>query len=95
MRGHRQPYTKIQIEKITTKIKIRIVIIIPIIKDYKFVSLTESDWLKEKNIYIAPLLIKGITQGLFIIIENEHVIDQNDLDIINQFKKFIIKQLDR
>ena len=50
---------------------------------------------EEKNIYIAPLLIKGITQGLFIIIENEHVIDQNDLDIINQFKKFIIKQLDR
>lgn len=50
---------------------------------------------EERNVYMALLSIKGITQGLFILIENEHVINQMDLETINQFKKFIIKQLDR
>ncbi|MBQ8206246.1 MAG: AbrB/MazE/SpoVT family DNA-binding domain-containing protein [Bacilli bacterium] len=50
---------------------------------------------EERNVYMALLSIKGITQGLFILIENEHAINQIDLETINQFKKFIIKQLDR
>lgn len=53
-----------------------------------------SEVMEERTTYIAPLYMKNNVQGLFIIIENEHIINQYDLEIINQFKKFIIKQLD-
>ena len=53
-----------------------------------------SERFEEKNVYIAPLYAKNSVQGLFVIIENEHILNQFDLDTCNQFRKFIMKQLD-
>lgn len=52
------------------------------------------DYLEERNAYVASLYAKNTIQGLFIVIENDHAIVQNDIDLIQQFKKFIMKQLD-
>lgn len=69
-------------------------------------KLTENRFLKFKNIYlisnkneekivhIAPLYCKQTIQGLFIIIENDHNLTTNEQETINQFRKFILKQLD-
>ena len=54
-----------------------------------------DNYLENRNIILMPLYVKKVIKGLFIIIENDHLLTQNDLIIINQFKKFIIKQLDR
>lgn len=53
-----------------------------------------SERLEEKTTYIAPLYFQNSLQGLFIILENEHPIKPSDLDSFNQFRKFILKQLD-
>ena len=53
-----------------------------------------NDKLEERNIFIASLYAKNSVQGLFIIIENDQIINQTDIDSFNQFRKFIIKQLD-
>ena len=50
--------------------------------------------MEERPVMIAPLYVKNTIQGLFIIIENEKSIGTGELEVINQFKKFIIKQLD-
>lgn len=53
-----------------------------------------NDKLEERNVFIASLYAKNSVQGLFIIIENDQIINQTDIDSFNQFRKFIIKQLD-
>ena len=60
---------------------------------YKGISLVE-DYIEDRQIYITSLHSKKIIHGLFIAIENEHHVEQKDLDIMLQFKKFICKQLD-
>ncbi len=69
------------------------------VNDNSFIRLKStyliSDYLEERNAYIASLYAKNTIQGLLIIIENDHAIMQNDIDLIQQFKKFIMKQLDR
>jgi hypothetical protein len=37
---------------------------------------------------------KTMNVGLLVIIENEQPINQTSFEIINQFKKFILKQLE-
>lgn len=53
-----------------------------------------SEHMEERPVMIAPLYVKNTIQGLFIIIENEKSIGTSELEVINQFKKFITKQLD-
>lgn len=53
-----------------------------------------SEYMEERTVLIAPLYVKNTIQGLFIIIENDKIIGNNELEVINQFKKFILKQLD-
>lgn len=61
------------------------------IKDFPIIL----NFLENRNTLLLPLYVKNILKGLFIVIENEKQLNQNDLMIINQFKKFITKQLDR
>lgn len=54
-----------------------------------------NDYLENRNSYVFTLLNKNNIQGLFIVIENEININQNQLDTIIMFKKFINKQLEK
>lgn len=53
-----------------------------------------SDYLEFRQTFIFSLSYKNAIQGLMIVIENEHLLSSHELDLILQFKKFIIKQLD-
>lgn len=53
-----------------------------------------EDYLEDRNTYIAPLYHNKLLQGLFVIIENDKLLTQINFETINQFKKFITKQLD-
>lgn len=53
------------------------------------------DSYKEDRAMIVTMLSnKAINIGLLVIIENEQPINQTSFEIINQFKKFILKQLE-
>ena len=53
------------------------------------------DSYKEDRAMIVTMLSnKAINIGLLVIIENEQSINQTSFEIINQFKKFILKQLE-
>ena len=53
------------------------------------------DSYKEDRVMIITMLSnKAINIGLLVIIENEQPINQTSFEIINQFKKFILKQLE-
>lgn len=54
-----------------------------------------DDYIEKRNSYIFTLLNKNTIQGLLIIIENETIINQNQIDTIIMFKKFINKQLEK
>ena len=68
------------------------------VNDYGFIKLNNvslsNDFLEQRITYATSLYHKNSLQGLMILIENEKVITQSHFDIINQFKKFISKQLD-
>lgn len=68
------------------------------ITDNKFLKFKSlyliSNKIEDNIIHIAPLYCKNNLQGLIIIIENDHNLSSNEQEIINQFKKFILKQLD-
>jgi AbrB family looped-hinge helix DNA binding protein len=49
---------------------------------------------EDRSMIITMLTNKKINIGLLVIIENEHPINQTSFEIINQFKKFILKQLE-
>ena len=53
-----------------------------------------NNYTENRKTYIAPIYNKKSIQGLFIIIENDKPISLNTIESINNFKKFIIKQLD-
>ena len=53
-----------------------------------------NNFTENRKTYIAPIYNKKSIQGLFIIIENEKPISINTIESINNFKKFIINQLD-
>ena len=53
-----------------------------------------SSHLEDRTSYIFPLFCKDVLHGLLIVIENDTIINQIQLDTINHFKKFLIKQLD-
>lgn len=50
--------------------------------------------IEQRKTYIAPIYNKRTIQGLFILLENDKPLNQSCIDSINNFKKFIIKQLD-
>lgn len=53
-----------------------------------------NDYFEKKDFFIFPLYGKNTLEGLMIVIENENDINSSHLQIIDQFKKFIVKQLD-
>lgn len=63
-------------------------------EQFKDIYITPS-YLEKRISYIFPLICKSNILGLMIIIENEKSISITDLDSINQFKKFICKQLEK
>ena len=54
-----------------------------------------NEFKEERNTYIFTLLSKNIIMGLMIVIENEHLLSTNDIEMIKSFKKFINKQLEK
>lgn len=63
-------------------------------EQFKDIYITPS-YLENRNSYLFSLTSKSNILGLMIIIENDKSISNNDLDNINQFKKFICKQLEK
>ena len=63
-------------------------------EQFKDIYITPS-YLENRNSYLFSLTNKSNILGLMIIIENDKSISNNDLDNINQFKKFICKQLEK
>lgn len=53
-----------------------------------------DDYFEERNVYLSALFHKKSIKGLLILIENEKTITPLNFEIINNFKKFISKQLD-
>ena len=49
---------------------------------------------EDRALIVTMLSNKAINIGLLVIIENEQPINQTSFEIINQFKKFILKQLE-
>lgn len=63
-------------------------------QNFKNIYIT-SDGNESRNTYIFPLMVDSNILGLLIVMENDKVLSSNDLDNINQFKKFICKQLEK
>ena len=68
------------------------------VNDANFIKLTNTninnDFIEDRICYITSLYHKNSLQGLMILIENDKSLTQSHFDTINQFKKFIVKQLD-
>lgn len=53
-----------------------------------------SSYLEQRQTLIIPLIVKSNVVGLFILFENEKVIAREEYEIINAFRKFIVKNLE-
>lgn len=53
-----------------------------------------QNYIETRQCYVFTLYNKNSIVGLMIVIENETSLNNAHIEIINQFKKFIVKQLD-
>lgn len=68
------------------------------VKENEYIKLNNiyivDDYIEDRIIYLSAIYHKKAIKGLLILIENDKNITPINFEIINNFKKFIIKQLD-